>query len=105
MKHKKHQQPSAGKIIARIAIGILFILAGFSTPDDGWTVSYFLTALVMGGALIAWGVCPVMQARKATQTPPVVPGTEEQHRTLRICACCGAPGTGDVCEYCGQKHQ
>ena len=98
-KEQTGMTQTLGAMIAKIATGIIFVLAGFSSPDGGWSIGYFLTALVTGGALIAWGLIPYLQARKAKQI------TEEEKTVgTGLCASCGAPLTTDTCEYCGRKH-
>lgn len=85
---------SFGAMIAKIAIGILFISTGFSSPEGGWTFSYFLTALVIGAALIAWGLLPYINATKSKTA---------EKETVKVCESCGAIGTSSFCEYCGKK--
>lgn len=94
---------SKGAMIAKIAFGVIFILAGFSSPESGWSIGYFLTALVIGGALIAWGIMPYLKARRiekeaAEQAELYRRKFEEQPV---ICPHCGAKTKGNVCEYCG----
>ena len=94
---------SKGAMIAKIAFGVIFILAGFSSPESGWSIGYFLTALVIGGALIAWGIMPYLKARRiekeaAEQAELYRRKPEEQPV---ICPHCGAKTKGNVCEYCG----
>lgn len=85
---------SIGAMIAKIAAGVLFIVTGFSSPDGGWTFGYFLTALVIGAALIAWGLLPYLKVTKAKTA---------EKETVKVCEACGATGTGTICEYCGKK--
>ena len=90
---------SYGAMIAKIGFGILFVLAGFSTPEGGWTIGYFLTALVWGGGLIAWGLMPYLKARKAkAQQESIVPPTAPPR--IWNCPSCGARSTKNPCEYC-----
>ena len=86
---------SFGAMIAKIAAGALFIVTGFSSPEGGWTLGYFLTAVVMGAALIAWGLLPYLKAKKAK---------EDKQEKAKVCESCGATGTGETCDYCGKKY-
>ena len=86
---------SLGAMVAKIVVGLVFVLMGFLSPEGGWTLGYFFTALVIGAALIAWGLLPYLKAKKAHKDEQVVG---------KICASCGATGTGDACEYCGRKY-
>ena len=97
---------SMGAMIAKIAVGILFVIAGFSSPEGGWTFGYFLTALVVGVALIAWGLLPYLNAKKAKTIVEDVASADVEEETkeeVKVCKSCGASGTGLICEYCGKK--
>ena len=96
---------SMGAMIAKIACGILFVLTGFSSPESGWTFGYFLTALVIGAAFIAWGVLPYLNAKKRRQAEnvPQEEISKPQSSAIKTCASCGALGKGPVCEYCGRE--
>lgn len=90
---------STGAMIAKIVFGLLFVMAGFSSPEGGWSVGYFLTALVIGGGLIAWGVLPWLKAKKS---PPHSCDADTPGQ-LRVCPHCGGTGTSEICEYCGMR--
>lgn len=96
---------SRGAMIAKIAIGALFIIAGFMSPEGGWSVGYFLTALVVGGALIAWGLLPYIRAKKEASAEAEA-RTEAKiaaENEPKVCPSCGAQTKGRFCEYCGSK--
>ena len=96
---------SKGAMIAKIVFGVLFILAGFSSPESGWTIGYFLTALVIGGALIAWGIVPYLKPKMALkkQEKELQEVNRELYNMPKKCPSCGAMSKGDFCEYCGSK--
>ena len=96
---------SKGAMIAKIAFGVLFILAGFSSPESWWTIGYFLTALVIGGALIAWGIVPYLKPKMALkkQEKELHELRKEYYNMAKKCPSCGAMSRGDFCEYCGSK--
>ena len=104
---KTGMRQSKGAMIAKIIIGALFIAVGFSSPDSGWTVGYFLTALVIGGSLIAWGLVPYFKAKKMEKEAEeeareyVEQVRQDIENTVSICPYCGARTKGSVCEYCG----
>ena len=56
------KRPSLGKTIAKIAVGAIFVIIGL---DDLYDLTFFLTCLVIGAALIAWGLIPYLQAVRA----------------------------------------
>lgn len=96
---------SKGAMIVKIVIGVLFILAGFTSPESGWTIGYFLTALVIGGALIAWGLVPYLKPKMELkkQQKELDDLKAELYNMKKKCPSCGAMSTGDYCEYCGSK--
>lgn len=96
---------SKGAMIAKIAFGVMFILAGFVSPDSGWTIGYFLTALVIGGALIAWGIIPYLKPKMALkkQEKELHELRKEYYNMPKKCPSCGAMSKGDFCEYCGSE--
>ncbi|MBR3302126.1 MAG: hypothetical protein IKI73_05645 [Firmicutes bacterium] len=55
------KMPSIGKTIAKVAVGALFIVIGL---DDFRDFTFFMFCLVIGAALIAWGLIPYMQAKR-----------------------------------------
>ena len=55
---------SYGSMILKIVIGLIIVSCGFSSPESGWTFSYFLTSLIIGCSVIAWGLVPFLKARK-----------------------------------------
>ncbi len=62
---KTGMRQSSGAMVAKIIIGGAFMICGFISPSNGeWSVSYMLTALLIGGALVAWGLIPYMNAKK-----------------------------------------
>lgn len=96
---------SRGAMIAKIAIGALFIIAGFSSPEGGWSIGYFLTALVIGGALIAWGLVPYLKAKKeaSAEAEARAEARRAAENEPKVCPSCGATTKGRYCEYCGSK--
>lgn len=96
---------SRGAMIAKIAIGALFLICGFMSPEGGWTVGYFLTALVIGGALIAWGLLPYLRAKKeaSAEAEARAEAKRELENEPKRCPACGAISKGKYCEYCGSK--
>lgn len=90
-------------IVLKFAIGLLFIACGFSSPSDGWTVTYFLTCLILGGALVFWGILSYkkMKADEAEKHRIEVKNRIAAQERPKTCPSCGAITKGDVCEYCG----
>ena len=100
--------PSIGAFIAKVAFGVLFIVAGLFPPKDTESdpVMYTATAVVIGVALIAWGIATYLAKKKAYEAhlEEVSKKKEEARRAeverVRICKVCGARTSGTQCEYC-----
>ena len=105
-KQRNGTKQSTGAMIAKIVIGALFVIAGFSSPDDGWTFGYFLTALLIGGGLILWGLYPQLKAYKKSkiETAQHNIAITQENAAVKVCASCGASGSGSFCEYCGTAY-
>lgn len=76
--------PSLGKTIAKVAFGLLFIVTGFTNISKG--IGYLLTALIVGGALVAWGVIPLLRARQfpdSDERPTTLPAEESHLQAVR----------------------
>ena len=81
-QNRQQNQPSVGKTIAKVAVGALFIIVGL---DDFRDFTFFMFCLVIGLALIAWGLIPYMQAKRSAEK-------EETERILST----PFPGQGDA---------
>lgn len=102
-------------MVLKLLFGVMFFIVSID-PGEGtaWDMSYFLTCLVLGVLMLAWGVIPWLKARreadelieKDEQVRNMI--SAEKRRAAReyppkVCPGCGATGTGKVCEYCGTK--
>lgn len=84
--------PTLGKTIAKIAVGACFIAVGLDDlPGD---LSGFLIGLIVGAALIAWGLIPYYQARRR----------EKQEETERILSKPLKPEEKDEAERLAEKY-
>lgn len=101
---KTGMKQSKCAMIAKIFFGLMFIIVGIAPPEPNeFSVSTFLIGLVIGVALIAWGIMPYIKAKKIEKAEA------EQAELFRrkladqvvICPHCGARTKGNVCEYCG----
>lgn len=61
---KTGMRQTTGAMVAKIFFGIMFIVYGFIPSDREWSVSYFVTSLMIGGALVAWGLIPYINAKR-----------------------------------------
>ena len=106
------RQTAVGMVL-KILFGVLFFSISMS-PAEGteWDISYFLVCVVLGAALIAWGVIPWLKARReqkhlieqdAEAAAAETRRRRAEHEAPVVCPGCGATGTGLVCEYCGTR--
>lgn len=100
---------TTGAMIAKFAVGALFICVGLFGGDMEFGAR--MVGLILGLALIAWGALPIIKTKKAY-------AEAEQRRQAEIarqaaeaealrnmpwtCPACGAKTKGDACEYCGE---
>lgn len=94
---------SMGAMIAKIAVGALFFFVAFTMDSAGSVI----VGLVIGLALIAWGLLPWLlprlQAKKDAEAEAAAARAEAERlaNEPKICPACGAHTKGEKCEYCG----
>ena len=108
---------SMGAMIAKIGFGALFVISGFTggipamSESVGGGIGYIFTGLILGAALIAWGLLPYLKAKKekeaaAAQAAASREATEfARMNTPWTCPACGAKTKGNACEYCGEPRR
>lgn len=100
---KKSADPGkiSGGMIAKIVIGVIFVISAFSTNSTG----ALFVGIAIGAGLIAWGLVPYLQAKKAQAQQAASVQTEAQRiaELPKVCKACGATTKGDICEYCGSR--
>ena len=102
-------------MVLKILFGLLFFCVSVDSGEGAaWDFPYFLTCLILGGALIAWAVVPWIRANRESAElialdecmSVVVKDRKkraEQTAEPKICPGCGATSIGPVCEYCGTR--
>ena len=63
-KETARQMPSVGAMVAKIVIGVLLIVVGIISGNDGFDPKVFLIGLILGLGLIAWGIVGYRQQVK-----------------------------------------
>lgn len=53
---------SKAAMLVKIVVGVLFLFAAVSLAIQG-NISSFVCGLVIGGALVAWGLVPYLKAK------------------------------------------
>lgn len=100
---------STGAMIAKIVFGALFVISGFTTGIPAMGENFasgfaaLLMAIILGGALLAWGLVPYFKAKKAQEAAAARSMAAEiaRQNAPKKCPACGAMTKGDVCEFCG----
>ncbi len=104
---------SGGAMVAKIAFGVLFLISAVTTdwkndPDTALNpLGPMLISVVLGIALILWGLIPWLTAKKKREAAEKRAEAERQaaeYRRLnepKLCPACGATTKGVTCEYCG----
>ena len=96
---------STGAMIAKIAVGVIFIISAFMTG----TVAATLLGIVIGLALIAWALLPWYKVKKDAadkakrEAAEAAAAEEKRLNAPKMCPACGAHTKGEICEYCGAK--
>ena len=102
-----------GTTIAKIAFGAIFFAVG-AIPDPELSDGGHAMGIIIGLALIAWGVLPYIIAwREMKEDERNFQKAEEarraeQERLANVpkkCPNCGATTHGTACEYCGAPLQ
>ena len=100
---------SKGAMIAKIAFGAIFVISAFAAFAEGLSdgvakaIGSLLVGLVLGAALIAWGLLPWLKVKRESEAAAARAAAEEfaRRNAPKKCPACGAMTKGDVCEYCG----
>lgn len=112
---------SKGAMIAKLVFGVLFFISGIRQGNA--------TGIIIGMALLAWGLVPYLKSRKlinplsnvsdavgrikqaaqrgskpdGSPTMNINRGSSNDEKWT--CRWCGAVTSGDVCEYCNRKKE
>ena len=94
---------TVGAMIAKIVFGVLFIVTSFSMDSASSTI----IGIVIGLALLAWGLLPWLlprlKAKKEADAAAAAAAAEAERlaNEPKVCPVCGAHTKGEKCEYCG----
>ena len=102
------EKPGIGAMIAKVTFASMFVIMAFDMDDT----SSVLISLLLGAVFLFWACFPFLRYKHAKQTESaslntVIRESEMPVRKpkLRICPHCGAPMSGDTCEYCGMYSE
>lgn len=105
-EEKTGMRQTQGAMIAKIAVGALFVCVGILGGDMEFGAR--MVGLILGLALIAWGLLPWYKVYKAKKDAAAAEAAERaaaEAARLSVqwtCPACGAKTRGDACEYCGE---
>ena len=103
-EEKTGMRQSMGAMIAKIAIGLICIISCLSGQME---FAARLLGIVVGLALIAWGLLPWLmprlKAKKEAEAEAARQAAEAERlaNAPKVCPACGAHTKGQKCEYCG----
>ena len=95
---------TTGAMIAKIAIGLICVISCIGGEME---IAARLLGIVVGLALIAWGLLPWLlprlKAKKEAEAEAARLAAEAERLAgePKICPACGARTKGESCEYCG----
>lgn len=100
---------SKGAMIAKLAFGAIFVISAFGAFADGLSegvgkaIGALLVGLVLGAALIVWGLVPYLNAKREREAAAARAAAEDfaRRNAPKKCPACGAMTKGENCEYCG----
>ena len=103
------KRPGLGVMIVKATFAAMFIIMAFDMDD----LSSVLISLLLSAVIIFWAVFPFLKYRQDIRaledTTAISENTssDRSSRTIghRICPHCGAPMSGNICEYCGMHSE
>jgi len=95
----KRAVPGTADMLFKVCLGV--IIAALCV--EGEDLVEALVLLILGLALIAWGVLPYIRMKKLEKRiEDLTPAAAQAAiSAVRICPHCGATSRGNYCEYCG----
>ena len=101
-------KPGIGAMIAKVTFAALFVIMAFDMDD----LSSVLISLLLSAVFLFWAYFPFLRYKQAVQAESVPENAEIQKTQVpiakirrRLCPHCGAPMSGDTCEYCGMYSE
>ena len=98
------KRPGIGAMIAKVTFAAMFFIMAFDMDE----FSSVLLSILLGAVFLFWAWYPfgkykhVIAAESETADHPIQAADAPVRKSAtRLCPFCGAPMSGDTCEYCG----
>ena len=102
------KRPGIGAMIAKTTFGAMFFIMAFDMDD----LSSVLLSVLLGAVFLFWAWYPFWKYRHAVGAeselgdhPIQAADASVPKSAKRFCPFCGAPMSGDTCEYCGMYSE
>jgi len=103
------KRPGIGAMIAKVTFAAMFFIMAFDMDE----LSSVLISILLGAVFLFWAWYPfwkynkqVVHAESESADHPVQPEDAPMPKSAkRFCPFCGAPMSGDTCEYCGMYSE
>ena len=102
------KRPGIGAMIAKITFAAMFFIMAFDMDD----LSSVLISLLLGAVFLFWAWYPFWKYKHAVRAesesaerPIQAADAAGPKNAKRLCPFCGAPMSGDTCEYCGMYSE
>lgn len=103
------KRPGIGAVIAKVTFAAMFFIMAFDMDD----LSSVMISILLGAVFLFWAWYPfwkynkqVVHVESESADHPVQSADAPTRKSVkRLCPFCGAPMTGDTCEYCGMYSE
>ncbi len=102
------KRPGIGAMIAKAAFGAIFFIMAFDMDE----LSSVLLSVLLGAVFLFWAWYPFWKYQHAVRAesesgdhPMREADAPVPKSAKRFCPFCGAPMSGDTCEYCGMYSE
>ena len=102
------KRPGIGAVIAKDTFAAMFFIMAFDMDD----LSSVLISILLAAVILFWAWYPFWKYKQAvnaesesTDQPIRTADAPSRKSAKRLCPFCGAPMSGDTCEYCGMYSE
>ena len=102
------KRPGIGAVIAKVTFAAMFFIMAFDMDD----LSSVLISILLAAVILFWAWYPFWKYQQAVNAesesadqPIRTADAPSRKSAKRLCPFCGAPMSGDTCEYCGMYSE
>lgn len=102
------KRPGIGAVIAKVTFAAMFFIMAFDMDD----LSSVLISILLAAVILFWAWYPfwkykqAVNAKSESDDQPIRTADAPSRKSAkRLCPFCGAPMSGDTCEYCGMYSE